>query len=493
VSELESEQLDAAGARSRLTSAGERGVPSGSLSRRDVVVGVDIGTTETKALVIDCEDGTRVGFARRPTTWTTHPDGRVETDGDAFVADVLGAVTAALDALPVRVRGIGLAGLGESGVLLDPAGHVVTPVISWFDRRGAVELAGQDGDFLAALPGRVGLRVDSQCTLAKLLWLRGTGLSIAPGSQWLNIPEFVAHALGADRVTEPSLASRTGMIDQSTGQPWPEAIGRVGVEPSFLPPVLAAGFSAGRVTHPDAPEVLRGAEITVVGHDHPVAAVGAGAVEPNVLFNSTGTADVLLRTVPGRLPVAERARLVDAGYSAGAHVLPGHTALLGSVWAGLVLGRVLDLLGRNDSVGKAELDRRWRPANATANVVVSGARQADTEVVIRVTDGVGPDAVWAAALAHVTAETGALLAAADRIVGPHREAVAAGGWVRLASVRAAKGTVLPGLRFADVDQPGAFGAALFAAWAAAGNPGSFTEFSERLRPARTAAHEEATT
>jgi hypothetical protein len=154
---------------------------------------------------------------------------------------------------------------------------------------------------------------------------------------------------------------------------------------------------------------------------------------------------------------------------------------------------VLDLLGRNDSVGKAELDRRWRPGSATANVVVSGARQADTEVVIRVTDGAGPDSLWAAALAHVTEETRALLAAADRIVGPHVDAVAAGGWVRLASVRAAKRAVLPGLRFTGVDQPGAFGAALFAAWAAAGNPLTFTEFSERLRPAQTAAPEEATT
>jgi sugar (pentulose or hexulose) kinase len=135
----------------------------------DVAVGVDIGTTETKALVIDCADGARVGFARRPTTWATHPDGRVETSGHAVVADVLGAVSAALGDLPVRARGIGLAGLGESGVLLDPAGHVATPVISWFDRRGAVELAAQDDEFLDALPGRVGLRVDWQCTLAKLL------------------------------------------------------------------------------------------------------------------------------------------------------------------------------------------------------------------------------------------------------------------------------------------------------------------------------------
>jgi sugar (pentulose or hexulose) kinase len=480
------------------------------VSARELAVGVDIGTTETKALAIDARGdnptGRRVGFARRPTTWVTHPGGRVETTGEAVFADVLGAVSAAVRSAeadgPVRVTGIGLAGLAESGVVLDPAGRVGSPVIAWFDQRGAeelTELAARDSGFAEAFSGRVGLAMDAQCTLAKLLWMRGSGISLRPGVQWLNIPEYVAHTLGADRVTEPSLAARTGLVDASTGLAWSAALDQVGAPPGFLPPVLPAGQSAGRVSHRDAPAALRGAAITVVGHDHPVAAVGSGATEPNVLFNSTGTADVLLRSVPRRLSTEERAQLVASGYSAGAHVLPGYAALIGSVRAGLVLGRVLDLLGRADLAARLELDRRWRPGTATSSVRVTGAGQTDAEVVIRITDGASPDAVWAAALAHIGSVTSALVHSAERIVGEHRDAVAAGGWVRLSSVRASKSQIIPRLRFAAIDQPGAFGAALFAAWAGAGNPVPFRKFSDRMRPERptgqadVAQPEEATT
>lgn len=457
-----------------------------------VAVGVDIGTTETKALVIAAEDGRRLGFARQPTSWTSSPDGRVETSAAALAEDLLATVSAALTVArggigkSLRVTGIGLTGLGESGVLLDPAGRVLAPVIAWFDQRGEAELAAAPAVFRAAFPGRVGLSCKAQCTLAKLLWLRGQGIAFPPGTQWLNVPEYLAHVLGAARVTEPSLASRTGLLDLDTDQAWPEALDLIGVDAGFLPPLRAAGRSAGTVRHPGSPDALRGAEITVAGHDHPVAAVGCGVTGANELFNSTGTADVLLRSVPRRLAATERAELVAAGYSAGRHVLPGFSVLIGGTRGGLVLRRVLALLGMDSAAGKAALDRNWRPDAAGSGAVqISGVRNTDAEVTIRVRDGASPDAAWAAAISAVGAETARLLAAADRIVGAHTDAVAAGGWVRLGSVRDAKCRVIPGLRFADVDQPGAVGAALFAAWAGAGNPGSFEEFS-RVKEASSA-------
>jgi sugar (pentulose or hexulose) kinase len=461
------------------------------MSATDVAVGVDIGTTETKALVVDAADGARLGFARQATSWTNLPGGRVETDADALLDGVLGAVIEALAQAaeqagkPLRANGIGLAGLGESGVVLDTAGRVRTPVIAWFDQRGHAELAGMDPELRAAFPGQVGLPINAQCTLAKLLWMRAEGIAHAPGSIWLNIPEYVAHRLGGARITEPSLASRTGLIDLSTGKGWTDVLALLGVDEKFVPELHPAGDSLGRVDHPGAPEALRGAHITVVGHDHPVAAIGSGATAPNELFNSAGTADVLLRSVPRQLDFAERNELVEAGYSAGLHVLPGFYVLIGSVRAGLVLGRVLNLLGCNDSAGKAELDANWRPDTQT-RARVTGARLTDDEVTIALHDGTTPDSAWAAALAHISGETETLLHAAERIVGGHTDALAAGGWVRMASVRAAKSRIIPRLRFAAIDQPGAFGAALFAAWAGAGNPGSFNEFSAALRPgART--------
>jgi sugar (pentulose or hexulose) kinase len=444
----------------------------------EVVVGVDIGTTETKALVVGT-DGRQLGFARETTTW----DG-AQTTADALFADALGAIDAALaDAESttgqrVLALGLGLAGFAESGVVLDGTGRVVTPVIAWYDQRGATELAGLDSTFQAAFPRRTGLPLDPQWTIGKLAWLREGRGELPSGACWLNIPEYVAHRLGAARVSEPSLASRTGMLDQATGRQWPAALALLGVD-HLLPDTLAAGQSAGTVA-PGMLEGLTGAVITVVGHDHPVAAIGVGATGDHELFNSCGTADVVLRTVPRPLTDDERERLVARGIEAGTHVLRGQSALIGGVRAGLVMRRVLAMLGAADSAGRADLDQPGIDPCHTA-VSVTGARSTDEEVIVTVTDGASPRAVWAAALDHISEVSEELVHGMNSVVGTHNAAVAAGGWTRMTTVREAKRRILPGLRFSTMAQPGAFGAALFAAWAAAGSPGDFQTFADPLR------------
>src|SRR5216683_1570286 len=89
----------------------------------DVVLGIDIGTTSSKAVARSMsQDRTR--YVEQPTPWQTRTRGQTEIDAyrlaDVAVALIGGAVRAAESAWgPVRVRGIGVTGLAESGVLLD--------------------------------------------------------------------------------------------------------------------------------------------------------------------------------------------------------------------------------------------------------------------------------------------------------------------------------------------------------------------------------------
>jgi hypothetical protein len=53
----------------------------------------------------------------------------------------------------------------------------------------------------------------------------------------------------------------------------------------------------------------------------------------------------------------------------------------------------------------------------------------------------------------------------EKVVGPHRRAVSAGGWTQMASVRAAKANAIKAVSFSPVVQPGVNGAALLAAFA----------------------------
>ena len=425
------------------------------MSTDEVLVGVDLGTTGTKA-VLTSPDGETLAFAQSATLWTTTGEGRQESTGRAMTEGVLRAVTAALADLAERtgrrpgVAALGIAGLAESGAVLDAHGEEVSPVMAWFDDRGTQQLRELPDELRAELPRRTGLPLGPQPTFAKLLWLRDKGFRLTPASRWLTVPELVAWHLTGVQAAEPSLASRTGLLDQATGTPWPEALAAVGAPSGFLPPLVPAGTAIGRVRGTGADQ-LDGALLTVAGHDHPVAAVGVGATNADDLLDSCGTAEVLLRSVPRLLDDDERATLVRHGIEVGRHVLAGQSALLGSLRTGLLLSQVVSLEGADAREARDALDRRWSPT------VRAGAASAQ-------------DDAWAAALSQTAHEAATLLVRMQEVVGDHASAVAAGGWTRLRSVRETRTAVVPRLRFSPIREPGARGAALLAACAATGRP-----------------------
>ena len=354
-----------------------------------LLLGVDLGTSDTKVLVLRA-DGTRVGTWRRPTIWRRLPGRRVETDARILLDGVLGVVADALGAVDhPRVAALGLTGLAESGVVVDAAGQPRSPVIAWHDPRGADQLARAPADFRDAFGVTTGLPLHPQWTIAKLLWVRDHGCELTPGSRWLNVPEYVAFALGADPVAEVSLASRTGMLDLDTGGPWTAALDLLGVGPGFVPERRYAGEPAGTVRDSRAPAALRGATISVAGHDQPVAAFGAGAVGGDDLFNSCGTADTLLRAIPRLVTAAERRLLTGARVEVGRHILPGATLVNAPSRAGLVLRRVQAALGVTDPEATARLDDA-RPRADPSRATVTGSDVEADDVVIALREGATP-------------------------------------------------------------------------------------------------------
>jgi sugar (pentulose or hexulose) kinase len=440
--------------------------------RTDVVIGIDIGTTSAKAVVRSAgRPGTP--YVEQCTPWQTRGG---QTDIDPYrllnlAIDVIGRAVRQAEAGwgPVRVRSVGVAGLAESGVLLDGTGRPSAPVIAWFDHRGGHELEQVSRDvpeFAARFERTTGLPWSSQASLAKLLWLRARGYLASPACTWLSVPEWIVFALGGEPVREPSLASRTGLIDQGTGQVWPDALAAAGLSARILPDERPAGARAGYLGHDGVVSCAAGAVLTVAGHDHPVAAIGVGAVEADELFNSGGTADVLARSVPGTLVQTQRQQIVSAGWSAGRHVLPDTSLLLAGVSGGLLLRRVLAMLGSQSEPARSALDHASLSlGELPAGLSVSGDGRTQDDVLIRIQDGATPACVWTAAVRYTAAQAQLLLSDIDKVVGPHRRAVAAGGWTQMASVRAAKAAAIDAMTFSPVVQPGVTGAALLAAFA----------------------------
>jgi sugar (pentulose or hexulose) kinase len=443
-----------------------------------ILLGVDIGTSNTKVLATTL-DGRELAEASTTTRWTSRRGGQSDTDpaglADAAIALMAQVAAAAAETVgSVQVAGAGFTGMAEAGVLLADDQLPVAPIIAWFDPRGAAEINSTPDDFRAQFTGRTGLPCNQMATLAKLLWVRDSG-ALPQRCRWFNVPEFVAHRLGATPATEWSLASRTGLLDQGTGELWPAALELLDRSDSadsadgLIPPRVFAGTPLGRVSG-NVPDVLRGAVLTVAGHDHPVAAVGSGAVGPTDLFDSFGTAEAFVRAVDVELGPQARVRLADLGITSGRHVLAGRSVVMAGSRAGLLLRRTLALLDAADPVGRDRLDRaalaRLADADRNTGVSVSGAD--NTDGVLRITvdsDDAGPADLWLATLGHVIDESERLLAAMTSEVGPSERTVIAGGWTRMSSVRQAKSASLPHVRYSDRSQAGAFGAALFAAHA----------------------------
>jgi sugar (pentulose or hexulose) kinase len=398
---------------------------------RECVVGLDIGTTSTKALVRDLA-GRQLTLTELPTPWTVTAAGGTETTAAALERHVVRTLTTAVGragtaAGPLRVRGLGVTGFAESGVVLDRTGRPRTPVVAWFDRRGTDEVArvaANDPGFERRFVRRTGLPWSCQATAAKLLWFAGDGVALTPGHRWAGIPEYVVHALGGALVSEPSLASRTGLLDQATGRVWSDGAEALGLPPTLLSEPVHAGSPAGELRHPGLPAALQGAVLTVAGHDHPVAAIGAGATGADDLFHSTGTADVIARSLPGRLTDDQREALVRQGFSAGSHILPDTTLVLGGVRGGLLLRRVLTLLGGDDAAARDRLDAAALAvgalgfaapvaAQSTTTTSTTGVPSIPVTPAVPVTTTTAPAAAAAATTSAPQATTGI---AADRLV-----------------------------------------------------------------------------
>ncbi|MBU6278900.1 MAG: hypothetical protein KGN78_06605 [Actinomycetales bacterium] len=277
-----------------------------------LLLGIDVGTTSMKALALD-PAGRTVGSASEPTVWEVSAGGQTQLPADRLADTAIAVLAAAAqDAGGGPVLGIGITGLAETGVVVDAHGKPRMPAIAWYDQRGKDELAALPDDFQQLFQATTGLACKAECSFAKLLWLNGTGFRIEAGQTWLNALEYVAYRLTGAMISEPSLASRTGLLDQQTIAPWTGTLDRIGASSDLIPPLVNAGTSIGLVGD-QGPAELRGAAVTVGGHDHLVASVGAGAVGGDDLFNSCGTADVIVRSLPRTLSNDERAQLVGRG------------------------------------------------------------------------------------------------------------------------------------------------------------------------------------
>jgi sugar (pentulose or hexulose) kinase len=428
-----------------------------------ILMGVDVGSTRVKAVVVD-RAGRELASSAAETPWVVHGHA-IEMDAGALLRTVQTVIAGALDDLgdDQRVIALGVTSVGESGVLLDRHGEPAAPVIAWYDQRGDIDLVAKE---LPDLVARTGVRFDPVATIFKLPEL----LRFGRGVRWLNLAEWVIHALGGDQVAEMSLAGRTGLCDLHTGTWWPAALDFLGVDDTLLPGTPRFGTDgAGRASF--AP--IAGASLAVAGHDHQVAAYVAGAIAPGCLFESLGTADALTLTIPATVDTATVLAAADAGATVGRTVV----ADLLMVMAGLRTGQILERIGR--LVGVVDRNERLALSARAAH------RKPDPTLEVSLADGllaisgIGDDtdaeALWLAAVAAADDRTMDLADRYAELFGPATDVVVGGGWLNDPTIGAAVAHRFPNARRSRFGEPGAVGAACIAGISAGVLDGPFTD------------------
>jgi gluconokinase len=274
--------------------------------RMDVVIGLDTGTTSTKAVAAGL-DGEVRAMAGAGYPLLVPGSGRAELDPECLR-------TAAVEALrevagQVRERGdtvlaVCLSAAMHGLVPLGADGRPLGPLITWADGRAAAQSTALVADGRGkALQARTGTPVHPMSPLAKLAWWRDEDAGLLrAAARWGGVKDVVAAALCGPAVPlDLSSASTTGLYDIHARRWDAEALDIAGLTVGQLPEVVPT-------THrlpPLLPEVVSatglpaGVPVIVGAADGPLANLGLGAVAPGVAAVSVGTSGALRTVVDG--------------------------------------------------------------------------------------------------------------------------------------------------------------------------------------------------
>ncbi len=263
------------------------------------LIGLDVGTSGAKALLIDQEgtvlaDSTREYplLTPRPNWAEQHPADWWEASHGA-IADVIGA--SGVD--PSDIAGVGLSGQMHGSVFLDADNRVIRPAILWCDQRTAAQCE--------ALTEEIGEETVVAETLNPIL----TGFQ-APKIRWLADEEpgnyarvamvllpkdYIRFMLTGEFATEVSDASGTCLLNVPKRRWSGPMLDGLGLDASKLPRVYESPEVSGRINAGAAAltGLLEGTPVVGGAGDQAAGAVGNGIVRPGLISVTTGTSGVV--------------------------------------------------------------------------------------------------------------------------------------------------------------------------------------------------------
>ncbi len=268
-------------------------------------IGVDIGTTSTKAVAFDARKRKRgdvlAHHAVEYPLETPEPGAAVQDPARihlAVVAAIRGVVEQ-VGGMPGDVACVSFSAAMHSVIALDDDGSALTPSITWADNRAApwARIVNHEHDGLA-LYRRTGTPIHPMSPLVKLLWLRHAFPTLwKRARRFVGIKEYVLARLCGVYVVDHSIASATGLFNLET-RDWDEgALALTGLDPSRLSTLVP---TTHRLAFTDAAPALLGltamTPVIVGANDGVLSNLGVGAIDRGSVALTIGTSGAM-RTV----------------------------------------------------------------------------------------------------------------------------------------------------------------------------------------------------
>jgi xylulokinase len=317
------------------------------LAAAPLLLGLDLGSTSTKAALFDPERGLLANSTAPSPLYSDGP-GWSEADTGTWwrsVCQLVPEVTRQAGVEPARIGGVACTGMVPAVVLLDRHGAVLRRAILQNDARAVTEIAE-----LSEALEQVGYDVLSKTGSAL------TQQSVAPTWRWLTRHEpgvasataslvgsydWLAIALGAPRHVESNWALESGLYELS-GQHAQPVLDAAALDADICAEVRRPGEWVGEVTPAVAvaTSLPPGTPIYVGGADHVLAAYAAGLAAPrDWLVKLGGAGDIL---VVSATPAIDRRWYLDLHPVPGLWLPNGCMATSGSLlrWAQQLFGGV---------------------------------------------------------------------------------------------------------------------------------------------------------
>ncbi|MEX6430617.1 FGGY-family carbohydrate kinase [Ferrimicrobium acidiphilum] len=283
-------------------------------------IGIDIGTTGTKTILLDVDRGI-VGQANRAASHFSPRSGYSEADASQWlvnVEDSIPEVMAHAHARPEEVVGIAASGMVPAVIPIDIRGNPLRRAILQNDARAIEEVSHLTAALSALdLVSLTGSSLTQQSVAPKAAWLMSHEPDLWAKTAYLvGSYDWLLLALGAEPHVERNWALESGLFTLKS-EPLLEVLAAAGLDGGLVPSVHSPGQQVGTLSNSAAKHtgLLAGTPLIVGGADHVLSAFAAGVeTEGDWLVKLGGAGDIL---------VASDRPLVDSRIYLDAHPIPG--------------------------------------------------------------------------------------------------------------------------------------------------------------------------